>query len=103
MRSDRLGCVGDVTQIRLVVLIQRRGYANDDRVHLLQPRIISSGAETLCFGGLNVGGRNTNNICPTLVERGNLALINIKTSDWEFLFAVEQGQRQAHIAQADDR
>ena len=53
MRGDGMRGVGDIAEIGLVILIQRRGDADDDRVHLFDVRVIGGGGKALRFGVLD--------------------------------------------------
>src|SRR5262249_8444817 len=100
--SDRLGRLHDVAQIRLVVLVQRCGHADDYRVHLTDTCKIGCSAETAPTRGLDLVRQNTEDVGSTFIQSFNFIMIDIKPGDRELLLTVEQGQRQAYIAEADN-
>src|SRR5277367_4270213 len=102
MRSDGLCRVCNKTQIWLVILVERGGDADNDGVHLSQARILRGGLESTFLGRLNIGRRNAKNVRASLVQSRDLTDIDIKTGDGEFLFGVEQSQRQTYVAESDD-
>src|SRR5882762_3751564 len=85
-----------------MILIQRCGDADDDRVHFLNAAVIRSRIETLLSRLLNLAGFDAVDIGAALAQRGNLALVNIKSSHRELLLGVQQGKRQPYVAQSDD-
>src|SRR4029077_6087214 len=102
MGSDRLGRVGDVAQVGLVILVQRGRHTNDDGVHLRQPGKVRSGFESALAGLPNSAGKDADNVGAALRQSSYLALIDIETRDPEFLLRIKQGKRQADIAEADN-
>ena len=102
MRRDGMRGIGDVAQVRFVILVQRSGDADDDRVHLADLRIIRRRLEAVGLGGGDLLGRDAENISPAVVERVDLALIDVEAGDRKLLLAVEQGERKPDVAEADD-
>ncbi len=97
-----VGGVGDVAEIGLVIFVERRGDADDDRIHGGDLRIVGRGFEAVRFGRRDLRGRDAENVGAAVRKGIDFSLIDIETGDGKFLLAVEQGQRQSDVAQADD-
>ena len=87
MRRNRFRRQFDVTQIRLAILIQRRGDANDDGIRLRQLRVVRGRAETALAGRLYLGRGNVVDIGGAAVQLFHFAGVNVKTGDRKFFFA----------------
>src|SRR5258708_39152368 len=72
---------GDVAEIRFVILVQRSGDADNDRVHAFQLRVFGRGCESLAPGPLDLWHRDPENIRTAGVEGRDFSLVNIKTGD----------------------
>ena len=90
MRRNGLGRVRNVAEVGFVILIQRRGNANDDGIHVSQAGIVRGGLEALGAGLLNFAGQNTRNVSLALGQSRNLALINIETRYSQLLLCKKQ-------------
>ena len=99
MRGDR---PGHVAQVGLVVLVERGGDADDDRVHLGDLGIVRRGAEAGLLRLLNLAGENAHDVGAAGVERAHLVRGDIEARHPEALAAEEQRQRQAHVSHPDD-
>ena len=88
MRCNRLGSLGDVAQVGFVIFVERGWDANDDRIHLGQTRIVRGRAETLGFRRLNLIRRDADNVGAALIQRRNLAGVDVETGNREPLVAV---------------
>src|ERR1019366_3838014 len=97
-----VGGVGDVAEVGLVIFVERGGDADDDRIHGGDLRIVGRGFEAVGFGRRDLRGRDADNVGAAVVEGIDFALIDIEPGDGKFLFAVEQGQGQSDVAEADD-
>ncbi len=102
IRRDGPRSIGDVAEIRLVVLIQGRRDANDDRIHGRDLRIIGGGFEAMGLGRRDFFRRDAENVGAAVVEGVDLLLIDIEPGDGKLLLAIEQSQRQSDIAEADN-
>ncbi len=102
MRRDGMRRVGDVAEVGLVIFVERRRDADDNRIHGADLRIVGRGFEAVGFGGRDLLGRNTDNIGAAAREGVDLSLIDIEPGDGKFLLAVEQRQWQSDVAKSDD-
>jgi hypothetical protein len=93
---------GDETEVRLVILAQRSRHTDHDDIHVCDPAVIGSSAETFLPSCLNFSAGDTHDIRSSLMQRVNFSGINIKAGNCEAFFAEQQGQRQAHVAHADN-
>ena len=100
--SYSMGGVGDVAEVRLMIFVQRRRDADDDRVHGGDLGIVRRGFESARLGSRNLLGRDAENVSAAASQGVDFSLIDIETGDGKFLLAVEQGQRQSDVAQAND-
>src|SRR6185369_1143441 len=66
VRRNGLCSVGDETEVRLVILVQRSRDADDDCVHLCDPRILRGRRKPIGFGSLHFFRGNAKNVGPTL-------------------------------------
>src|ERR1700758_3241874 len=102
MRGNRMGRVGDEAEIRLVVFVQRRRDADNDRVHRRELRIICGRRKPMRLGRLDFLRRYAVDVRPAFGERLYLASVNVEAGDAELLLAIKQRQWKADISQADD-
>ena len=102
MGSDGVGGVGDVAEVGLVIFVQRSGDADDDGVHRGELRVVGGRGEALCFGGLNLFRSDAVDVGTALGQRIDFAGIDVEAGHLKFLLAVQQSQRKADVAQADD-
>ena len=100
VRRDRLHGSGHVAQIRLVVLVQRRGHANDDGIHAGDLRVIGGGAEPGLLGLLNLGRKNAHDVGSAGIQGADFIGGDVEAGDAEALVAEQQRQGQADIAHA---
>ena len=96
--SDGVRGVGNKAEIGLVILVERRRDADDDRVHGGDLRVVRGGLKAVGLRGGDFGGRDAENVSAAIVEGIDLALIDIETGYSKFLLAVKQGQRQSNVA-----
>src|SRR5579864_959464 len=102
VRRDGFGRCADVAEIRLVMVVERRGNADDHSVHFRDSGILRRGCESGLFCGLNLRFRNANDVRTAFRENLDLLGVDIKTSDFELLLAEQQYQRQTDVAQANN-
>src|SRR5581483_11723977 len=102
VRRYGLGRTGDVAQVGLMVLVERRGDADDDRIHLRDLRVVGGGAETTPAGGLHIGRRDSENVGAAGAEGVDLLLVDVEAGDRELLLAEQERQRQADVAESDN-
>src|SRR5208337_750698 len=102
MGRNGLGCVSDVAEIRLVILTERSGDADDDRVHAGDLRVIRSGGETMRPRRLDLRRGDAIDVRPAGLKNIYLLLVNVETGHGKRLLAEEQRQRQADIAHSDN-
>jgi hypothetical protein len=100
VRRDRFRRAADVRQVRLAMLVERRGHADDHRVAGPQAAEIGAGLEAL---GLelrrNLGARNVPDVAFPARQRVDFRRVNIKPGGPKSLAREQQRQRQTHIAQ----
>src|SRR5271157_2254432 len=101
MGRNGLGGVSDVAEIGLVILTERSGHADDDRVHAGDLRVIRSGGETMRPRRLDLRRGDAKDIRPAGLKNIYLLLVNVETGHWKRLLTEEQRQRQADIAHSD--
>ena len=94
--------VGDIAEIGLMILIEGRGHADDNRVHLLDVRVIGGCRKALSLRRLDFFRADPVDVRPPFREGIDLALINVETGDGKFLFREQQSQRQSYVPQADN-
>ena len=97
-----MGCVGDVAEIGLVILVQRSWDADDNCIHRAELRIVSSRTESVFLGRLNFFCGDTVDVGPALGKSVYLAGVDIEARYLKPLIAVEQGQGKTDVAKADD-
>ena len=100
VRSNRLHRPGNVAQVRLVILVQRRGHANNDGVHLPNLAVVGRSPEAGLLRLLNHLRQNAHNVAAARVQRLNLVQRDIKTCHAKTLLAEKQSQRQTDVAHA---
>src|SRR5271157_1289416 len=101
MWRNGLGCLSDVAEIRLVILTERSGDADDDRVHAGDLRVIRSGGETMRPRRLDLGRGDAIDVRPAGLKNVHLLLVDVETGHGKCLLAEQKGQRQADIAHSD--
>lgn len=100
---DRFASLEDVGNVRLPILVQRRGHAEDDRRHFLHPPKIGGRRKSPGLHGIANGGRwNMFDIAATRIDRGHLCPVNVQPDDFHFVPGKLQAQRQPDITQSDD-
>ncbi len=97
-----MGRVGDVAEIGLVILVERRGDADDNRIHGGDLRIVGRGLEAVRLGRRDFLGRDAENVSAAARQGIDFAPIDVKTGHGKFLLAVEQRERQSDVAKSDD-
>jgi hypothetical protein len=102
VRRNCLDCAGDVAEIRLVVLVERGGDADDDGVHLLDLRVVGGcvKADTLCL--LNHFGQDADNVGATGVEGGYFVRGDVKACDAKPFARKKKREWETYIAHAHD-
>ena len=85
-----------------MIFVERGGDADDDRIHGGDLRIVGRGFKAVRLGGRDLLGRDAENVGAPAVEGVDFSLIDIESGDGKFLLAVEEGERQSDIAEADD-
>src|SRR5256885_6741311 len=88
--SDGCRRVGDVAEVGLVVLVQRRGHADDYRVHLRDALEFGSRTEAGVLRRSYLSRQNPINIRAAGIQGADLPLINIKARYRKLLLTVEQ-------------
>src|ERR1700733_9685304 len=102
MVNDRVHGCGYETHIRRMVIAERRGHANQNRVDCCDLGEIGGGAKTLALGRLDLLRVDAMNVGFAGVEPVYLGLIDVKARDRESLLAEEQNQGEPHVAKADN-
>src|SRR5271156_2302232 len=102
MVNDRIHGCCNVTHVRRVVIAERRGHTNQNRVDFPNLRKNGRCAKALALGTLDLLGIDTMDVRLACIEPVHLGCIDIKASDAKSLLAEEQNQRQPHVAKADD-
>ena len=102
VRRDGLDSADDVAQVRLVVVVERGGNADDDGVHEVDFGVVCGGGEAGLLGLLDCRGRNADDVRTAVVECVYLILRDVKAGDLEALVAEKQGQGQSYIPHADN-
>ena len=102
VRRNGLDRAGHIAQVGLVVLVERRGHADDHRIHGGDLGVVGRGAEARLLHFRNGFGQNANDVGPARVERGHLIGRDVEAGDAETFARKKQGQRQSHIAHAHD-
>ena len=100
--SDGFDGFADVAEVGLVVVVERGGNADDDRVHLGNIGVVSGGAEAGFLRLLDLLREDADNVGAAAVERLNLGRLDIEASDAKAFIAKEQGEGKADVAHADD-
>src|ERR1700685_4513877 len=101
MRRNGMRGVGDETEIRFVVLVQRSGHADDNGVHRGELSVVRGGGKSLRLCGLDFLGSDAVDVGAALCQGVDFAGIDIESRYLELLFAVQQSQRQANVSEAD--
>src|SRR5262249_515763 len=102
VRRNRVSRVGDVTEIRLVILVERSWYADDDGIHRGQLRVIRGSRKAGRTRWLDLRLLNPKDVRSAGVESFHLALVDVEASHSKFLIGVKQSQGQSHVSQAND-
>ena len=102
VRSDGLDRPHDIAQIGFVVLIERSGHADNDRVHLGDLGVIRRRPEARLLRLPDGGGKDADDIGAAGVEGPYLVQGNIEARHPEALAAEQQRQRQADISHPHD-
>ncbi len=102
VRRDGGDRSGHIAQVGLVVFVQRRGHADDDRVHPRDLRVVGGGAEAGLLRLLNLGGKNAHDVGAAGVEFGHLVRRDVEARYLEAFAAEQQRQRQSDIPHPDD-
>ncbi len=102
VRRNGLDRAGHIAQVGLVVLVERRGHADDHRIHGVNLGVVGRGAEARLLRFNNGLGQNAHDVGPARVERGHLIGRDVEAGDAETFAGKQQRQRQSHIAHAHD-
>ena len=102
MWCDCVGRVGDEAEIGLVIFVERRRDADDDRVHRGKLGIVGGRGKSAGLRRLDFFWSDAVDVRTAFGQRPNLSRVNVEPGDPKLLFAVEQRQRQADVSQADD-
>ena len=94
--------IGDEAEVGFVIFVERSGDADDDGVHGIQAGVVGGGGKALRLGGADFFFGDAVDVRLALGEDVDLTLIDVEAGDGKLLRAEQQGQRQSHIAQADD-
>src|ERR1019366_4035561 len=100
MRRYGAGGIGNETEIRLSIFVQRRGHTDDDGIHVGQAGKLCGRTETLRARRLDLCRWNSTNVGSPRGESCDLMLVDVKTRYAKLRFGVEQSKRQTHITQA---
>ena len=90
--------VGDETQVRFMVFVQRSRNTDDDSIHRGDLGIVGGGGKALCLGGLDFPWSDAIDVRGALRKGIDLAGINIESGYFEFLFAVKKREGKSDIA-----
>ena len=85
-----------------MILVERRGDADDDRVHGFEAGVVGSGGKAVSLGTPNFFRGNAVDVRFATGKGVDFSLIDVEAGDGKFLLAEQQGKRQSDIAQADD-
>ena len=92
VRSNRSNRAGDVAEVGLVILVERRGNADDDCVHGGDFGVVRSSAEAGLLRLPNFRGENADDVGTARIELADLVRCNIEAGDVKALFAEKQGE-----------
>src|SRR5262249_54736069 len=92
----------DEAEVGLMMIIERRGYADDYNIHVRDPGVVGRGAKATSLRRPDLGFGNAHNIRATQRKCLDLLGVYVKASDFEPLLAEQQRQGQANVAQPDD-
>src|SRR3954470_11243264 len=85
-----------------MMLVKRRGNADDNRVQLGYFGIVCGRGEAGGLGGGDFFGKNTVDVRTTGTYGSDLLPVNIEASDAEFLLTEQQSEGQANISKSDN-
>ena len=101
--GDGDGGIPDVADVRLLVLVQRRGHADGDEIHITHPGEIRGGAE---HSGLHqlfqIRVHHVADVVFPGVHHVHLFLLDIKADGAEPVFRLIHRQGQSHVSQTAD-
>src|SRR5581483_1261133 len=92
----------NIAEVGFVILVQRRGYADNDDIHPFDFTIVRGGFEAILLSSPNLRSRDADDVGASLVKRAHLLRINIEACHLKFLFTEEKGQRKANVTHTDD-
>src|SRR5215472_3863586 len=101
MGRNGLGGVCNEAEIRLSIFIQRRWYADNDRVHLGQARKVCGCGEAPGSRMLDLCWRNPIDVGPAGTQSCYLILIDVETRYSKLRLCVKQSKRQTHIPETN--
>ncbi len=102
MGREGVCSIGDEAEVGFVILVERSGDADDDGVHRIQAGVVGSGGEALLLGSPDFFDGDAVDIGFAPGEDVDFARIDVEAGDFKLLFAEQQGERQSHVAEADD-
>jgi hypothetical protein len=85
-----------------VVIIERRGNSNQDRVHFCDVRVVRGSSEPCCLCGLDLRSRDANDVRSALSQRVDFAFVDIESGHTKSLLAEKEHQGKTNIAESDD-
>ena len=84
------------------MLIERSGHADDHRIHLGNLCEVGGCRKSGLLGLPNCLILDAHDVRSAIIQLRHLGCIGVESRDPELLLAEEQGQRQPHVAQADN-
>src|SRR5437879_2234855 len=94
--------VRDIAEVGLMIFVQRRRNANNDRIHFHQARVICCRRKAVCASCLNLFRGNPKYVGAAARQRFDLVLVNVKTGYWNVRLEIKKRQRESNVAQTDN-
>ena len=103
VRTNRLRRFFDVGKVRLAPLIQRRGHADDDRVHFREARKIGGRAKVLGLHELlNLRLRDMLDVRLPAVQLLDFYWVGVKSRDAVSGLGKPESQRKSHVSKPNN-
>ncbi len=102
VRGYGFGGLANIAEVGFMIVIERRGDADDEGVHVLSMGVLVGGPKALRGGSRNLRFRDAVNIRPAIIQGLNLFGVDIESSYGEAGFIEEKCQWQSDIAKAND-
>jgi len=102
MRGNGAGSLFDITEIGLMIQVERSWHADDYCIHLSDFSIGAGGAKAGSLGLYDFTAGDANNVGAPGIEGLYFTRVNIKACDAKALLAEKKRQRQADVPHAYD-